>query len=621
MSKYLLLLSFIFCLLSSAPGGIIRVPQDQPGIQAGINAAFPGDTVLVADSTYYENIDFKGNAITVASYFLIDGDTTHVNSTIIDGSKPSDPDNGSAVYFVSGEDTTSVLCGFTITGGSGTYYTPWSARAGGGIFCFNSGCKIIANKIINNSVTGPSVYGGGLAAIPVGSNAWVVLIYNQIAHNTATANTYHASGGGVLLFCHAKIDSNLISYNTCTTNTRGYNTINGGGICCASNSPYPPLEIIMEDNTVTHNSIRINVNPLQGPIAYGGGGFIQYCNGRMTGNDISYNQIWDYSNWGAVAMGVSVGHSPDSFIIEGNIIRGNAYVHGTGDTYAGGLQVFGTDAISVINNLIEGNSATYGGGVLINQYINPCTVVMVNNTIINNSATYGGGIRVGQATAYIINTIIWGNQASTNAAIQLEEGTVRAVYCDIQGGWTGGGNINKDPQLDADSLLNDSPCIGAGTHSFDFGGGMVFHCPVTDINGRSRPYPSGSKPDMGAWESLLDTPLRIESLPTVTIPQEYSLSQNYPNPFNPSTTIEFTLPKSAFVTMKVYNLLGEEVATLVAEKQPAGIHKFNWDATGLASGVYLYRLEAGDPSTSSGQRPSTRSGQGFVQTKKLILMR
>jgi hypothetical protein len=91
----------------------------------------------------------------------------------------------------------------------------------------------------------------------------------------------------------------------------------------------------------------------------------------------------------------------------------------------------------------------------------------------------------------------------------------------------------------------------------------------------------------------------------LTFPTEFKLTQNYPNPFNPSTTIEFELPTSAFVTLKVYNLLGEEIATLVSEQRTAGIHKLNWDARGLASGVYLYRLEAGDN----------------VQSKKLILMR
>jgi hypothetical protein len=98
----------------------------------------------------------------------------------------------------------------------------------------------------------------------------------------------------------------------------------------------------------------------------------------------------------------------------------------------------------------------------------------------------------------------------------------------------------------------------------------------------------------------------------IQIPKSYFLAQNFPNPFNPTTTIEFMLPKTSFVTLKVYNLLGEEVATLIAGQRVAGIHRFNWDASGLASGVYLYRLEASDPSTSSGQRS--------VQTKKLILI-
>jgi C1A family cysteine protease len=101
-------------------------------------------------------------------------------------------------------------------------------------------------------------------------------------------------------------------------------------------------------------------------------------------------------------------------------------------------------------------------------------------------------------------------------------------------------------------------------------------------------------------------PVNVQENPVqVDLPKDFLLQSNYPNPFNPSTTIEFALPKSAFVTLKVYNLLGEEVATLVAEQRSAGIHKLNWDARGLASGVYLYRMEAGD----------------FVQVKKLILMR
>jgi hypothetical protein len=100
-------------------------------------------------------------------------------------------------------------------------------------------------------------------------------------------------------------------------------------------------------------------------------------------------------------------------------------------------------------------------------------------------------------------------------------------------------------------------------------------------------------------------------------PHDFMLKQNYPNPFNPSTVISYQLPVNSQVELSIYNLLGQKISTLVSEKQSAGIHKINWDASGLVSGVYLYRLEAGYPSTSF----PNKSGQVFVQSKKLILMR
>jgi len=91
------------------------------------------------------------------------------------------------------------------------------------------------------------------------------------------------------------------------------------------------------------------------------------------------------------------------------------------------------------------------------------------------------------------------------------------------------------------------------------------------------------------------------------------LSQSYPNPFNPSTTIEFSLPQTGFVTLKVYNILGEVVATLVNEELNVGTYTTQWNASGVASGVYLYRLQAGNPSAGS--------DQSFVETKKMVLLR
>jgi hypothetical protein len=78
------------------------------------------------------------------------------------------------------------------------------------------------------------------------------------------------------------------------------------------------------------------------------------------------------------------------------------------------------------------------------------------------------------------------------------------------------------------------------------------------------------------------------------IPSEYALNQNYPNPFNPSTTIEFAMPQASFVTLEVYNMVGQKVATLVEATRQAGVHTVSFDASDLSSGTYLYRLQAGN---------------------------
>ncbi len=89
------------------------------------------------------------------------------------------------------------------------------------------------------------------------------------------------------------------------------------------------------------------------------------------------------------------------------------------------------------------------------------------------------------------------------------------------------------------------------------------------------------------------------------LPTSFFLTQNYPNPFNPNTKIRFALPRPSLVTLKVYNTLGEEIATLVADNFAAGRHEVAWNASGHASSVYLYRLQAGN----------------FVETKKLMLLK
>jgi len=101
------------------------------------------------------------------------------------------------------------------------------------------------------------------------------------------------------------------------------------------------------------------------------------------------------------------------------------------------------------------------------------------------------------------------------------------------------------------------------------------------------------------------TAIALENGALSNLPADFELQQNYPNPFNPSTTIEFSLPRSSDVTLKVFDLLGKEIATLVDKKLAVGRHKVRWDAGEVENGIYFYRLQAGS----------------FVKTKKLIVLK
>jgi hypothetical protein len=721
MKRSICALAFLTGLISFPMAGIIHVPADQPSIQAGINAAANGDTVLVADSTYYENIHFMGKAITVASYFLLDSDSVHIDSTIINGSQPSNPDKGSVVSFVSGEDTTSVLCGFTITGGTGSLYEDW-LKVGGGICIFSSGARISHNKIIFNSVTHSQIpIGGGIGVFPKTNSKNVIIDENVIAYNSLNGTT-GGSGGGIFLvkgrISNNKIFKNTskgkpnafgggISINCDTTYARTFvniagNTImnneatsdnpNGGGIGGGIDVQFSQVHIfgnqithnnvsganpeggagirlvltgpsIVKDNNISFNSslsqisglwglggglgawrtvdLIIQENQFEGNESIGGGGIYE---GQTVGNIISSNEFYDnYAEFGAGGI-FDQGTS-------GTVISGNKFIGNETNTFwsaGGGMVCYLSNEITITGNLFKQNSAYQCGGLAsqnsdllltnniftgneahtggaIGTTYNPpnmtITNKIINNTITGNVADTAGGIWLGDSlggsNVILMNNICWGNSAAFAPEIFVQGGTTEIAHSDIRFGVdsievTNGGtlnwlanNIDDDPLLVVDSLSNNSPCISAGIDVYNFGSSIIGNSPSEDINGRARPYPAGSNPDMGAWESKQGLPVGVESQSRTGIPKKYVLKQNYPNPFNPSTMISYQIPITNYVELSVYNLLGQKLVTLVSEKQQAGSYQVELEASQFSSGVYYYRIEAGD----------------FQDVKKMVLLK
>jgi hypothetical protein len=134
---------------------------------------------------------------------------------------------------------------------------------------------------------------------------------------------------------------------------------------------------------------------------------------------------------------------------------------------------------------------------------------------------------------------------------------------------------------------------------------------------------TGAATQLAAYGSNEITAFGVNNPYPVSVNPEYNplnsfqLKQNYPNPFNPSTSIQYTISSTQFVTLRVYDLLGSEVATLVDEYRNAGSYNVDFNPASsiknLASGIYFYQLRVGDPSSGS--------GQGFVETKKMVLLR
>lgn len=456
----------VLCLASvSSQPKVIMVPNDQPTIQAGIDAASNGDTVVVSPGTYYENIIFRGKNIVVTSQFYETGDMSFIQSTVINGSRPVHTDTASCVLIINHEDSMAVIQGFTITGGQGT---KWMDEHGAGTYREGGGILV--------ALSGPTIR------------------YNLIINNEAT-------------------------------NTSGVTSAGGGGIRAGDGNPR------ILNNFITTNKGR-----------YGAGVVLNYT--------------------GA--------------IVKNNVMTNNS----------GGLD--------------------YGGGVLWMNHDGLTAKIIENNTIAGNQTI---AIYVWQGASIIRNSIIGTDSTVSSVQIGVRSGGPTVTYCDVQGGYAGTGNIFAIPQF-ADSsfhLKDSSPCIDTGDTT------SIYNDVENPLSPGTALFPSrgGLRNDIGAYGGRGASELPNFALPTsipslkILRPTGFRLEQNYPNPFNPDTKITFHLPLKSFVSLKVYDVLGKEVAALFSGEISAGEHSVQWQADGLPGGVYFYRLQS----------------KNYSETKKLLLLK
>lgn len=238
-----LLLAFAFLLNVNAT--IHPVPGTYATIQAAINASANGDTIAVSPGTYFENINFRGKNVLLTSLYYLASDTSYISSTIINGSTPVHPDTASCVIFNSGEDSTAILQGFTITGGTGTKWLDIHGaglyREGGGIIIELCSPTVRHNVIKNNQatdLTGVTSCGGGGIRIGDGNPG----IYS----NVIAFNQGRYGAGIVLNYSGCKIKNNIIF-----SNTGGQQYYGGSGIWITND--HAGLSKIIENNTIVGN--------------------------------------------------------------------------------------------------------------------------------------------------------------------------------------------------------------------------------------------------------------------------------------------------------------------------------------------------------------------------------
>ena len=288
----------------------------------------------------------------------------------------------------------------------------------------------------------------------------------------------------------------------------------------------------------------------------------------------------------------------------------------------GGALVIDNSSITISNVLLaENKTAGMGGAIEVLSNISGSLLNVVNMTSSNNVSKHNGGGTFhtnGENTELeVINSIMYGN---SKVEIYYEGKTPVITYSIID-------SASTEPYF-GEGCKEDNPYFADGTKyklsnnscSYSDGNNVVStaidagHPDSLDAELDCYAGLGTTRADMGYYGGRYsETVSAIEEEIHTQSPTQYKLLQNYPNPFNPKTTIKFSLPKAGHVSLKVFNVLGEEVADLLNTEMTAGFQKVNFNASALSSGIYFYRISVSNPSAGT--------GQNFVAIKKMMLLK
>jgi parallel beta-helix repeat protein len=568
LMKRLSLIAILVLCCAQAEARLLSVGSEYSTIQSAINNANNGDVIIVEPNTYYENINFLGKAIVVRSFEP--NDANIVAATIIDGNQPVDSNCGSVVTFNHGEDNDSILEGFTITGGSGTWlaiawqYAIYWNRCGGGVVCYNMSEPTIHKNVITHNTTGE---GGGIYIYgdPVNPNnpsnpvvhVKPVITNNTLANNSAIvahgfsppdtnySAAEHGDGGAIVAFqgCDPIIANNIIANN----HAENY----GGGMHFRqwSNGLIENNQIVSNNSSlgagihVTYTSspaIRGNLIKSNSAGPGGGGGIYVYYNSNPL---IEKNTITN--NYCISGSGIAVYYT-SSPIIRNNLIFKN--------NNGAGIRVRGGSNPLITHNTISNNSTSaYNGGIDCTENATP---TVENNIICNNGSYYG--IYVDEISRPVIRyNDVWGNSPDN--------------YNVIIGNQTGiNGNISVNPVFvnvySNDYHLNyTSECINSGEPNFN---GQY----VSDFE--NNPRKLGQFVDIGAYE--------VRPVQNIISGKKYTKIQDAINDSNEGDSVVVTIGRY----YENLNFNGKNIKLLSAEPNDRNfVEKTIIDGNGIGTVV------------------------------------